>query len=103
MKTAILCLAMFPAYGQLFSFGIIGGAIATNGLDPSAQNSWAGKRYTAGVTMEVRLPVSRVSVAVEALLNHTGQRNSGCAFTSCTYSEVRANIFEFPVLAKYRL
>src|SRR5436853_370719 len=96
MKSAILCLAVFPAYGQLFSFGVIAGGIATNGLDASAQNSWEGKRYTAGVTAEVRLLVPRLSVEVDALFKHTRQRSSNCAFTSCSYSEVRANILEFP-------
>jgi hypothetical protein len=103
MKPAILLLAALPACCQPFSFGIIGGGIATDGLDPSAQNLWDGKRYTVGVAAELKLPLPRLSVEVDALYKHTGQRSSSCAFTSCAYSEVRANIFEFPFLLKYRL
>ena len=103
MRTAVFLLAAFPAYGQLFSFGVIGGGIATGGLDPSAQDTWDGKRYTIGATAEGRLPLPRLSLEVDALYKHTGERNSGCAFTFCFYSEVRANIFEFPLLLKYQL
>src|SRR5690349_1083829 len=103
MRTAILLLAALPACGQHFSFGVIGGGIATGGLDPSADDTWDGKRYSVGVAAEVSLPLPRLSVEVDALLQHTGQRGSGCAFTSCSYSEERADIFEFPALLKYRL
>src|SRR5690349_14102537 len=103
MRTAILFLAAIPAYGQLFSFGVIGGGIVTGGLDPAAQDIWDGKRYTAGAAVEVKLPLPRLSVEADALYKHAGQRNSDCAFTSCSYSEVRTDIFEFPALLKYRL
>jgi hypothetical protein len=39
---------------------------------------------------------------VDALFRRAGERNSNCAFASCSYSEVRAGIFEFPALLKYR-
>jgi hypothetical protein len=95
-------LAALPACGQHFSFGIIGGGIAAGGLDPLAQNSWDGKRYSVGATAEVTVPLPRFSVEVDALLQHTGARAAGCVFTYCSYVEVRANIFEFPALVKYR-
>jgi len=103
MKTAVLLLAALPAHGQVFSFGVIGGGIATGGLDPSAGNIWDGKRYIAGLAAEFRLPLPRLSVEVDGLYKHTGQRRADCAFAFCSLSEVRANIFEFPALLKYRL
>jgi hypothetical protein len=102
MKTAFLLLVALPVCGQHLSFGIIGGGLATGGLDPAAQNTWDGKRYTVGIAADVRLPFPRLSAEVDALLQHTGQRDFQCAFTFCSYSEVRANVFEFPVLIKYR-
>src|SRR5690348_3194064 len=103
MKSLILFLSVLPACGQILSFGLIGGGIASDGLDPSARNTWSGKRYTVGVTVEAKLPAPRLSVEVDALYRRAGQGSSDCAFTSCFASEVRANVFEFPVLAKYRL
>jgi hypothetical protein len=91
-----------PACSQFLSFGVIGGGIATEGLDPGADNIWDGKWYTVGVTAEMKLPLPRLSVEVDALFRHAGQRNLECVFSICSYSEVRANIFEFPALLKYR-
>ena len=102
MKTAIFFLAALRACGQFLSFGFIGGGIAAGGLDPSAQDAWEGKRYTVGATIEMKLPAPRLSVAVNALFRRAGKRNDGCTFGSCFYSDVRANIFEFPMLIKYR-
>ena len=103
MRAVILLLAALPACGQRLSFGVIGGGIATGGLDPSAQNIWDGEPYTVGAAAEIGLPMPRFSMEVDALYKHTGQRNSGCIFTYCSYSEVRANVIEFPVLLKYRM
>jgi hypothetical protein len=102
MRIAIFLLAALPACGQHLSFGILGGGIATGGLDPAADNTWDGKRYTVGIGVEVKLPLPRLSLEVDALFQHAGQRASDCALTSCSYSEVRADIFEFPALLKYR-
>ena len=102
MKAIILFLsAALPACAQ-FSFGILAGGTATAGLDPSARDVWEGKAYTAGATVEYRLP-RRLSVEVDALYKRAGDSNRDCVFTSCSYSRLRAHIFEFPFLLKYRL
>lgn len=103
MKIAAILLAVLPACGQHFSIGVIGGGMATGGLDPSAQNIWDGKRYTVGLTAEVDLPLPRLAVEIDALYKRAGQRAQDCVFTSCSYSEVRAHVFEVPFLLKYRL
>src|SRR5215831_15637487 len=101
MKATILFLtAALPAAGQLLSFGIKGGGIATDGLDPSADNAWEGKPYAIGATVECHLP-RRLSVEVDALFRRAGDRSASCAFTSCFQSQVRANIFEFPAVLKF--
>jgi len=103
MKAIILFLTtLLPACAQLLSFGIKGGGTATGGLDPAAQNAWEGKPYAIGATVECHLP-RRLSVEVDALYRRAGDRSVSCAFTSCFYSQVRANIFEFPMLFKFRL
>jgi opacity protein-like surface antigen len=99
----MILLAVLPACGQRLSIGVIGGGVATGGLDPAADNLWDGKRYTVGVSAAVSLPLPRISVEVDGLYKHAGQRAQDCAFTSCSYSEVRADVFEIPVLLKYRL
>jgi hypothetical protein len=103
MKIPVILLAVLPACGQHFSIGVIGGGVATGGLDPSAANIWDGKRYTVGVTAEVDLPLPRLAIEVDGLYKHAGQRAQDCVFTSCSYSEVRAHVFEIPFLLKYRL
>src|SRR4051794_31314964 len=103
MKSLILFLSVLPACGQILSFGLIGGGIASDGVDPGAGDTWSGKRYTVGVRVEAKLPAPRLSVEVDALYRRAGQGSGDCAFTSCFVSELRANLFEFPVMAKYRL
>ena len=103
MKIAAFLLAVLPACSQPFSIGVIGGGVATGGLDPSADNIWDGKRYTVGISAEVRLPLPRLAIEVDGLYKRAGQRAQACAFTSCSYSEVRADVFEIPFLLKYRL
>src|SRR5215831_3831258 len=93
---------LIPASGQPVSFGVLGGGLATGGLDPSAQNAWEGKRYTIGPTIEFHLP-RHFSVEVDALYQRTGDSNSDCIFTYCSASSRRANILEFPVQLKFRL
>jgi len=56
-----------------------------------------------GLTSEVKLPLPHVSLQVDVLFRHAGANHADCAFTSCVYSETRANIFEFPVLTRYGL
>lgn len=103
MRGIILFLtAVLPACGQLLSFGIKGGGAATGGLDPSAQDVWEGKPYTIGATVEYHLP-RRMAVEVDALYQRAGDRSMGCAFTPCSYSQLRAGIFEFPAQLKFRL
>ena len=104
MKTAILFLSSFPAYGQLFSFGIVGGGLATRRARPCGAEYLDGKRYTRGLTAEESCPCRGSPGKWMRLIQHTRPaRTADCAFTSCFASEVRADIFEFPVLAKYRL
>ncbi len=71
-------------------------------MDPSAQDVvWEGKPYTVGATVEYRLP-QRLAIDVDALYQRAGDRSMSCAFASCSYSQLRANIFEFPALLKFR-
>ena len=94
--------ATIPACGQLLSFGIRGGGIATGALDPAAQNIAEAKRYTVGPAVEVRLPF-RLALEVDALYERVGQRSQGCAFEACSFASVHGNALRFPALVKYRM
>src|SRR5689334_23057856 len=97
-----LLAAAVSAWGQPFSFGLKGGGSAGEGLDPSALASWEGKQYVLGIMAETRLPW-RLAAEADALYRRTGQREGSCFFTLCSASSLRANIFEFPALLRYRL
>jgi hypothetical protein len=98
---AFLLLLLMPASGQLVSFGIKAGGAATGALDPQAQDVSEAKRYTLGPAVEIGLPF-RLSAEIDVLYRRTGSRSAACDFGGCTFSSVRANMFLFPLLAKYR-
>jgi len=103
MRCVLCLLAILPmALGQRFSFGIVAGGTATGRLDPSAQETWEGKEYAFGPTVEYRLS-SHLSGEVDVLYKRTGTRNDSCVFGSCSFARVRAGVFEFPMLVKYRI
>src|ERR1700736_4945450 len=70
-----LVLFASPAFAQSFSFGVKGGV-------PLPDAFWAGRdsrsyssvprRYTAGPTVEIGLPVFRLSVEADALYRRIG-------------------------------
>jgi hypothetical protein len=40
---------------------------------------------------------------VDALYQRAGDRYQGCSFGTCSYTTVRAGVWQFPLLAKYRM
>jgi hypothetical protein len=97
-----LTVGLTAANAQLFSFGIKAGGVVTGALDSAAWSTSEAKRYTAGPMIEIHLPM-RFSVEVDALYKRAGERDAACQFTYCSFSSVRANVFEFPFLLRYRL
>jgi hypothetical protein len=96
-------LAMLPCiYGQRLSFGIIGGGMATGGLDPTAQDTWEGKRYTFGPAVEFGLPF-RLSAELDALYRRAGSSIRIFSIGTSGYSSRRADVLEFPLQLKCRL
>lgn len=104
MRILVLALTvgLFPAGAQLLSFGIKAGGVVTGALDPAAWSVSEAKRYTVGPMVELHLP-RRLAVELDALYKRTGNRDSNCQYTYCYFSNVRANIWEFPFLLRYRL
>lgn len=89
-----------PISAQLFSYGVKGG-IRTIDVTTGAVSS-ESKRYIVGPMLDVRLPFG-IGVEVDALYQRFGFtsqfQNSGAS----DITRERANAWEFPVIAKYRL
>src|SRR5207248_1068448 len=83
---------------QSFSFGIKGGVpftSAVEGIGPSP----AAKRYTVGPMVEIGLPFS-FAFEADGLYRRTGYDAIAGNLGTVSNSRVRANSWEFPLLAK---
>jgi hypothetical protein len=86
-------------HAQSVSFGVKGGipltpAVESNGPAPGA------KRYTVGPMIEIALPLS-FAFEADALYRRTGYDVISGALTTTSNTQLRANSWEFPLLAKY--
>ena len=103
---ALVCLLAAAVQAQQlpFSVGAIGGIRVTNdivgpvGSPPYPSES---RRYVIGPTVELFLPW-QLSIEFNALYRRTGFRSRG-EFVGFEESRYRANTWEFPILAKYRI
>jgi hypothetical protein len=115
-----LLLIASSAFAQSFRVGVEGGIPLTNAFDTGIQTvaptvvigfptyasyKSATKRYTVGVTAELGLPF-HLAIKADALYKRVGF-DSFIPVTPLlfgpTWNNTRANSFEFPVMAKYRL
>jgi hypothetical protein len=94
----LLLICALPMYGQSVSFGIKAGVPVTAGLTGNDGYGVEGQRWTAGATVEFKLPAN-LSVGVDALY-----RRFSYSFVNDFGFGADANIghWEFPVFAKYR-
>ena len=89
-----------PAAAQLFSFGVKGGIPVTDAVDGSYGVQSKLKRYVVGPMVEIKLPFS-FAFEANALFRRTGYNSTASGLQSTTMDQVRANSWEFPLLAKY--
>ncbi len=95
-----LLLALAPAGAQSFSVGVKGGALLTDPIEGSFGVRSEAKRYTVGPMVEIGLPFG-LALEVDALYKRTGYSATASDFGITTSTQVRANSWEFPILAKY--
>lgn len=102
MKPLLITASIFfsSVYGQSVSFGVKAGIPLTDAVEGSYGNNSAAKRYTVGPMVEIGLPFS-FAFEVDALYRRTGYDSSFSNFAVSTFTHVRANSWEFPLLAKY--
>jgi hypothetical protein len=86
-------------HAQSVSFGVKGGvpltsAVESNGPVPGA------KRYTVGPMIEIALPLS-FAFEADALYRRTGYDATAGGLGIVSNTRLRANSWEFPLLAKY--
>ncbi len=93
-------------FGQSFSIGIIGGVRGTDDLTGDGATS-ASKRYAAGPTLDVGLPLG-FGLEANALYRREGYQSffSTAPYTVLNaysiFTDERADSWEFPMLLKYR-
>jgi len=98
---AFLCLTQVVS-GQSFSLGVkAGGRLTDDLISPMGSAASESKRYIAGPTMELGLPL-RLSLEADLLYQHVGYNSGFSGPMSSSTDRVRANAWEIPVLLKYR-
>ena len=100
--SAIVFAAIFaaPAPAQQLGFGAIGGVWTT--ADVSGTLHPESKRYIVGPEAELRLPLG-LSVEFDELYRRFGYTGYSYTVVGGSISYVRANSWEFPLMAKVRL
>jgi hypothetical protein len=106
MRLFILVMLSLPACSQTFSFGVKGGVPLTDFFNTaeSGQVSYFRNtnRYLAGPTVEVDLPHAW-GLEVDAIYRHLNFQNTAMGVDTFSTSSAKANAWEFPVLARYRI
>lgn len=101
MRLAAGFLLVIGALGaQSFSLGVKGGIPLTDAVEGSFAVRSEAKPYTVGPTVEIGLP-GPFAFEVDALYRRTGYSSTNTAFGITNVTQVRANSWEFPLLAKY--
>lgn len=89
-------------WAQPVAVGVKGGAPFTAAVEGSFGNRPEAPRYAVGPVIEAALPRS-FAVEAGALYRRTGYSTFEIGFDRASTTRVRANVWEFPVLAKYYL
>ena len=89
-----------PCCAQRIGVGVKGGVRTTNDIVGSATSE--SKRYVAGPMLDVSLPLG-LGIEIDALYSRFGYRTANGGFWGSFTSVTRANVWEFPILGKYRL
>ena len=104
MSRAIIALLLTAGcgFGQHISIGVKGGVRLTDLINGGFADS-ESKFYTVGPMIDISLPLG-FAVEGDVLYNRFGYSSTSTDILGgTTTSRVRANSWEFPLLAKYRL
>jgi hypothetical protein len=96
-----ILLACSVCFGQSLSIGIAGGAGTTDDLTGAGATS-VSKRYVLGPALDIGLPF-RFGIEVDALYRREGYQSAFGNFAYNSFTDERANSWEFPMLLKYHL
>jgi hypothetical protein len=88
-------------YGQSISLGAIGGARLTDDVTGAGAIS-ASKGYVVGPALAIGLPLG-FGLEADALYRRQGYQAEGGNIFGSSFEDERANSWEFPLLASYRL
>ena len=99
---SIVLLAGQACLGQSVSIGVKAGGRLTDDISSPGAATSESKRYIVGPMLEFGLPLG-LSVEVDALYQRQGYRASFSNFAGSSTDWVRANAWEVPVLARYKL
>lgn len=88
-------------FGQTISIGVIGGVRATDDLTGGGATS-VSKRYAVGPMLEVGLPFG-LAVEADALYRRAGFQTSASNGDYNVFAVEHANLWEVPILLKYRI
>jgi hypothetical protein len=95
-----LLVSADPASAQLLRWGLKAGVPLTDAVDGSYGFQSKTKRYLVGPMVEIKLPFS-FAFEANALYRRVGYNSTASGLQSTTFDQVRANSWEFPLLAKY--
>lgn len=94
-------LTSCACFGQTISVGVLGGVRATDDLTGGGATS-VSKRYVVGPALEVGLPLG-LAVEADALYRRAGFQTSVSAGSYYVHAAEHANLWEVPILLKYRI
>ncbi len=100
-RFGVLALVLINSelHAQSVSFGVKGGVPLTSAVESNGRVPGA-KRYTVGPMIEIALPFS-FAFEGDALYRRTGYNVISGDLGTTTDTHLRANSWEFPLLAKY--
>src|SRR5579872_6394773 len=102
-RIPLLLFACTAAYGQLLSYGVVGGVPVTNLIKffgDSGEASSITNRYIVGPTVELRLPFG-LGVEAEALYRHFSYRSiTALGLSGFETQTTTSGNWEFPILLK---
>jgi hypothetical protein len=99
---SIVLLAGQACLGQSVSIGVKAGGRLTDDMSSIGAATSESKRYIVGPTLEFGLPLG-LSVEVDAMYQRQGYQASFSGPIGGSTDWVRANAWEVPVLARYKL
>ena len=100
MRLVLFFISGCLCFGQSLSVGVIGGVHGTDDITGAATSE--SKRYIVGPALDLGLPFG-LGVEFDVLYSREGYRTSYGNFAGSSFTSERANSWQFPLLARYKL